>query len=342
MPDAFSPSALPVIIETIPMELKACRQWVVWRYEFQNGKWTKVPKNPHTGYNAKSDTPNTWGTFGIALACSRKHGMAGIGFVFSVADAFAGIDLDKCRNPVTGRLELWALRIIQEIDSYTEVSPSGTGVKLFMRAKLPPGGNRKGQIECYDRRRYFTVTGHHLLGTSHIIEDRQAELTTLHRRIFQATTQYARVQAFSNGKPGQPLAMVANAPSHLHDEALICRALAAKNGLHFAQLWSGDISGHPSHSEADAALCAMLAFWCGPDPDRIDRLFRQSGLYRPKWDQRHYSDGQTYGQATITRAQQCVTAGYGTTQWGMRTVVWPSDRRPLRTMAAQEVLAWRR
>jgi putative DNA primase/helicase len=317
MPKAFSPPALPVIIETIPVDLKACPQWVAWRYECRNGQWTKVPKHPHTGCNAKSDTPDTWGTFERALACSRKHEMSGIGFVFSGGDAFAGVDLDTCRDPATGCLEPWGLKIIEELDSYTEVSPSNTGVKIFLRAKVPPGGNRKGWIECYDRQRYFTVTGHHLPGTPLTIEDRQAALTALHRRIFETSSQHSRMQGLRNGTPGQPLAQLAKAPCHLHDEALISRALAAKNGLRFAQLWSGDISGYPSHSEADAALCAMLAFWCGPDPDRIDRLFRRSGLYRDKWDQRHYSDGHTYGQATIARAQRCVTAGYDTAQGGI-------------------------
>ena len=75
--------------------------------------------------------------------------------------------------------------------------------------------------------------------------------------------------------------------------------MAARNGMQFARLWHGDISGYPSHSEADLALCAMLAFWCGPDPERIDRLFQQSKLYRAKWHRRHYADGRTYGAATI-------------------------------------------
>jgi hypothetical protein len=91
------------------------------------------------------------------------------------------------------------------------------------------------------------------------------------------------------------------------DAELVDRAVRAANGDKFARLWDGDASdyataGNEGRSEADLALCSLLAFWCGPDESRIDSLFRQSGLMRPKWDERHYGDGRTYGQGTIGHA----------------------------------------
>jgi len=88
----------------------------------------------------------------------------------------------------------------------------------------------------------------------------------------------------------------------LDDDELIERAKEAANGEKFQRLWRGDTSGYPSHSEADMALCCLLAFWTSGDPQRVDRLFRASGLMRDKWDEVHYADGATYGERTVKRA----------------------------------------
>ena len=84
------------------------------------------------------------------------------------------------------------------------------------------------------------------------------------------------------------------------DAALLERAHAARNGAKFAALWRGDVSGYPSQSEADLALCNRLAWWTDYDAARVDALFRRSGLWRPKWDERHGE--QTYGERTIAMA----------------------------------------
>jgi len=90
--------------------------------------------------------------------------------------------------------------------------------------------------------------------------------------------------------------------SRLSDEALLERAKNASNGEKFARLYRGRTSGYESNSEADMALCALLAFWTGGNGSQMDRLFRDSGLYRDKWDETHYADGSTYGEKTIERA----------------------------------------
>lgn len=93
----------------------------------------------------------------------------------------------------------------------------------------------------------------------------------------------------------------------LSDEQLIERAKNARNGDRFSRLWSGDASDYGNdRSRADLALCSILAFWCGGDCERIDRLFRRSGLMRGKWDRRT-GDG-AYGSLTIRTA----VAGAGT------------------------------
>jgi len=86
------------------------------------------------------------------------------------------------------------------------------------------------------------------------------------------------------------------------DDDLLEKARTASNGEKFERLWNGNTVGYDSQSEADMALCCLLAFWTGGDPMQMDHLFRQSGLHREKWDEVHYADGSTYGKKTIERA----------------------------------------
>jgi primase-polymerase (primpol)-like protein len=146
----MKPVALDVRLDGIPAEMRAARRWVVHR--------AKVPFNPITGRHASSTDPATWGNYAQAYAALATGRYDGLGFV--LGDGIAGVDLDKCRNPQTGAIEPWALAIIERLDSYTEVSPSGCGVHIFCR--VDPAwtcGRKSGGIQIYTRSRYFTVTG---------------------------------------------------------------------------------------------------------------------------------------------------------------------------------------
>ena len=271
------------------------RQWLCWRSEERNGKPTKIPYSPLTGQRASSTTPCTWAGYEDAVRACKEHGYSGIGFVFTSEDDLCGVDLDGCLNADTGEIEPWARIIIEELDSYTEISPSGTGVHVLVRAHLPEGRNRKGRFETYDRDRYFTVTGKHLAGTPQTIEGRQEELRAVVGRVFgeESTNGHAK-----------PVAATELVDNGLSDSEVIQKALAASNGARFSRLWNGDTSGYGSHSEADLALCGMLAFWTGGDATRIDTVFRQSGLYRKKWDRKDYRS------RTITEALSGKTEFY--------------------------------
>jgi DNA-binding transcriptional ArsR family regulator len=290
-------------VAAVPEELKALPQWVTWQVGIRDGRPTKIPLNPKTGGPGKSNDPATWGTFDQALSHYQAHqgnGIAGIGFVFSVNDRFCGIDLDKCRDPETGQLNFCAQSLITFLNTYHEVSPSGTGIHAIAACNWPvKAGNSKAlpcgmKIEIFDRLRYFTITGHRLPGGPTKIEDRQNELMTLHRELFTKPRNTPRA---------------ASGPSptlDLDDAELIDRAHKAANGCKFSQLWRGDTSGYPSPSEADFALCEMLAFWTGGDPARIERLFSQSGLgQRDKWRQR-----PDYRERTIQEALAQTTNFY--------------------------------
>ena len=133
-----------VKLDTIPEELKKLPQWVNWKYEHNDGKLTKVPKNPKTLNNAASNNSSTWGTF--ELACKKIDRADGIGFIVTAHDPNTGVDLDHCRNSQTGEIEPWAREIIERINSYTEISPSGEGIRIFVEAKLPQC-KKRGNIE---------------------------------------------------------------------------------------------------------------------------------------------------------------------------------------------------
>jgi len=154
-------------------------QWVIWRYIRRNGRRTKLPINPHTGRSASSTNPRTWGTYTEAQRAAERFGAAGLGFVFTADDVFVGIDLDGCRDVETGEVEGWAQDIIEKLDSFTEVSPSGRGVHVIVKAEKPRGRCRVGSVEMYDSGRFFCVTGQHVTSTPEYVELRQDAVDAL-------------------------------------------------------------------------------------------------------------------------------------------------------------------
>lgn len=277
------PESLPVVASNIPEKLTALDQWAAWCWELRDGKWTKPPINPATGGYARNNDPDTWDSFEAALWRMHEDQLPGVGFMFHPEDGLAGVDLDKCRDPMTGEIKPWALEIVRDLDSYAEVSPTATGVKIFVCGELPSGRRRKGQVEMYDRGRFFTTTGRRLADAPTTISDRHEELSRLHLRVFRPEKPPRAKR--TGGEAGAGIGLA--------DSELIQRAMHAANGEKFSRLWAGDTTeyattGNEGRSEADLALCSLLAFWCGPDEERIDRFFRQSGLYRKKWERADY------------------------------------------------------
>jgi putative DNA primase/helicase len=284
----------------LPDTLTERDQWVNWAWQFDAARsvWTKVPKQP-TGRNASSTDPETWSTFEDVLAAADRNPEFGVGYVFANGDAIVGIDLDDCLD-VEGHLKPWAMPIIERFaDTYLEVSPSGCGVKIFVRAdigKLINGsGVRKpyhdGAVEVYRHSRFFTVTGHVFNGAPLEVEEHQNNIEWLLKLIA--------------ARSAKPTAAVSEIPRlNDGDAAALQQVLEAAraNDPKFAMLWNGDLCGFPSHSEADLSFCSFLAQNLGLDASRIDAAYRMSGRYRTKWDQQHFFDGHTYGEATIAKA----------------------------------------
>jgi primase-polymerase (primpol)-like protein len=267
----------------VPPELLGYKQWVIWRKLAVNGRVTKVPISPWSGKAAACDRPQTWSTFWHVRHAVRKYSCDGIGFVFTQSDPFCGIDLDQCRD-ANGIIAPEALNLIRRFDSYTELSPSGNGAHILISAKLVGRGRRLGKIEIYDSGRYFTITGKHLSGTPQRIESRQQALDDVCAQVFAPESKV--------------LPSCSSGVADVSDEELIERARRSRNGARFERLWQGDISDYGNdHSRADLALCRMLSFWCRGDAERVDSLFRRSGLMRDKWDRG--ASTMRYGSRTI-------------------------------------------
>jgi P4 family phage/plasmid primase-like protien len=280
----------------VPSSMKERDCWICWREEERDGEATKVPVDPHTGDFASTTDPETWSTFEEATDAhaGAAFNTSGVGIVFDSGDTLMGIDLDDCRDPDTGQPTEEAREIIHRLDSWTEVSPSGTGYHVFVDGFVPDGGNRGdiddvSHIEMYDKSRFFTVTGDHVDTTPATVASRPETVRELHTEYVADGDQDDDSGDTEPTEPG---------PVSLEDSELLEKA---KQNDKFRRLWNGDTSQHSGdHSRADLALCAKLAFWTGGDKRRIDSLFRKSGLMRDKWDEQRGTE--TYGELTIKKA----------------------------------------
>jgi primase-polymerase (primpol)-like protein len=275
----------------VPCELTEFKQWVLWKRVSVDGRTAKLPISAWSGKAAACDKPESWTSFRHACYAVRKYKAEGIGFVFTPDDPFCGIDLDHCRD-TAGKLTSEAAELVRKLNSYTELSPSGSGPHITVKAALQGLGRRTRAIEVYTAGRYFTVTGKHVAGTLHEIEERSAEVQAIINEEFGTAPQE------QTPNPAVPRIACRS------DSELIRRALRARSDTRFGKLWRGDVSHYDGdHSRADAALCRMLSYWTGGDATHIDRLFRMSGLMRNKWNRK--TGEETYGARTIRLSLQC-------------------------------------
>jgi hypothetical protein len=284
---------LAVDLAAIPEQLKELNRWVLWKPLPSDDDPSVLTKSPFdcrfTDDRASSTRPETWNDFEAAAAAylGREHNGTG-GIMIALGDGLAGVDLDNAIDSETGDLTAVAQQIVNRMQSYTELSVSGTGIRIFVRAPEAPG-KKFGNVEVYTRARFLTVTGRQIPGTPSTIEDRGAELAALRDELDAARQagRPARAPRDPNATPlneAFPGVTVLGVP----DDEILTRA-SEVCGERFDNLWSGDDSAYESRSQADLALAGDLAFMCGPgEEERVESLMRQSGLVREKWDRDDY------------------------------------------------------
>ncbi|SEH04318.1 phage/plasmid primase, P4 family [Candidatus Venteria ishoeyi] len=302
--------------DTIPAAMLQ-KNWVCWRLKkLENGKTKKIPFNPITGKAASSTNPDTWGHFKDAYGTAYTEGSTynGIGFVFPLEPTkngyIVGIDFDnkggKQINHFDDLPESWK-KIISSFPSYLEISPSGTGLHLYIYAELPADVKHRyklddgTEIEIYQQGRYFTVTAHQLEGFepfNYLVPYYEKFNNWLNVLNHETEKDFDSVTQSQSETVTQ---------SNL-ENCVVWTPDWAITDIKFNRLWAGGLSDYDNdHSRADFALCLKLAFYTGSDAGLMDSWFRQSGLMREKWDKIHVK-GKTYAQATIENAiAKCTT-----------------------------------
>lgn len=224
--------------DAIPAELRDLPQWVTWQYE--NG--TKVPYDAKTGRKASSTDPTTWATYALATAARSRRHHAGVGYVFSADDPYTGIDLDDCIDDA-GEVADWARAIVDAMRTYTEISPSRTGLKLWVIGSIPRSV-KTAQIEMYAQSRYFTVTSQQLAGTPGTIRDAGDDLNALYRQL--------RPEPTPAPVPFVRLSTVVD------DDHARRYAVAALEGEHQKMLAAADGERHNRRYDSAYALAGLL------------------------------------------------------------------------------------
>ena len=273
----------------IPKNLQENAEWCVWKREIRGGKPTKVPYNPHTGERAETNNPATFGPFELADERYMTEDYDGVGI--RVSNGFSAVDIDHCVE--NGVLSDLALSIINKLKSYTEYSPSKSGVRIIFKTRSDyqyDSGtyylkNPRNGVEVYvcgATNRFVTITGNTVYG--YPVRDVTDELQPVLDEYMVRPVKQRTAAAPAVDTPALSLS----------DEQILLKASANSK---FRALFEGDLTDYNNdHSSADLALCNILAFWTGKDPDAIDRLFRKSALFRDKWLR------DDYRTATITMA----------------------------------------
>lgn len=275
--------------EKFPEQLKKDGRFCLWKYEERNGRMTKVPYQTN-GRKASSADKNTFSDF--RLAVSAMDGYDGIGM--GAFDDFCMVDIDHC--VFGGKMTQMAEDIVERMDSYTEFSPSGMGVRIVCKASslsYDTGryyiNNQKLGLEIYAAgvtKKFCTLTGNVIRNRG--VEERSVELGEI-----LETYMLRPISKKKNDVQDIP-------GSYLSDDSVVRLASDSRQGEKFKALWNGEIPEGKSHSDADMSLASILAFWCGGDTGQMDRLFRKSGLMRSKWDR--VQSGSTYGALTMEKA----------------------------------------
>lgn len=255
------PSEAPKIIHpdltAVPEELRQYSQWVVWKAvekKKRDGtmKVTKVPHDPKTGKLASTKRKEDWGAFDDACAAYLMDGYSGIGFVFTADDPFVGVDLDNCFDK-SGNLRDDARLAVDELQSFTERSPSGKGLHVICKGKLPGSGHcdNKAGREMYQEGRFFTITADVLEGFG-TVETRGAALNALYSDWFGRSASNGESHAVGDLKwdPEAPLVPLSEMRIGENWKALV------RDGAGLEKYT--DSEGNPDRSTALFAVCQEM------------------------------------------------------------------------------------
>lgn len=266
--------------------------WINWNKEMKDGKPDKIPKRSDGQGNAKPDDPSTWHTFAEVDAV-RNH-FDGIGIMLN--NKILGVDIDHCI--INGEVSPEVAAFIEKARTYTEISPSGTGLHVYLpltedmtlvRKRAPRGIGK--DYECYVTGRWFTFSSSPWKESYPLRTVTPAEALELLRILGYP---WKKDLLPKNETETEPIEVIS-----ITDEQLLNKMFTSKNGAKIRALYDGDVSAYGGdESSADMALCAHLAFWVSCDREKMDRLWLNSPLgARQKTQNR-----KDYRERTIEKA----------------------------------------
>lgn len=280
------------MLERLPSDLKVCPQWLLWKPKWieEQNKWTKVPISQRTGFQASVRKPSDWCSFEAAVATYTEYHkqaeLGGLGLVLGYASGTSGADLDNALYSDGSVASYEAVEIARRFETYTEISPSGTGLHCLFKASVPDGRRTKG-VELYGEGRYFTMTGNPYFDLP--LSERQATADALREYIDLSRNRAVAVNVDWSVEA-----------KYTHEQVWQM-ATTAENGQKFFDLFHGRWqSYYGSHSEADIALVNILAFYTD-SPTQVMFMFQGSELYRTATDDK-YRKRPTLLQNMIAKA----------------------------------------
>ena len=249
------------------------------------------------GYDASRAVADVWRSFEAVVEEDRERA-CGIGWV--IQPGYVVFDLDDALDE-NGHLRDQFRGFVDDADTYVEKSLSGRGLHAFVRSSVAPEKDKVSYTFPDGSKLEILAPGWYVRMTGDVYASKPSKVGD-HTRTVRATLQKIReVTGESLGEEGH--AAEPGPGNSLTDEEVLERAASARNGERFSRLMDGDTSAHSrDDSSADLALCNILRFWTGGDPEQMNRIFRKSNLMRPKWNEVHHADGTTYGQGTIALA----------------------------------------
>jgi replicative DNA helicase len=294
---------MTIDLTKIPSELKDRPQWVLWKIGERDGKETKLPYQL-SGSLAESDNPATWSPYEAIVAKYAKGGYSGIGYVFAKDDPYCGIDLDGCRGE-DGKFAEWAREALKKLDSYAEISPSGTGVKIFVKAESPFASgkkitlkseaevsNKKPGIEVYDHLRYFAITGNRVKGP-HTPQERPGGLTWLKKKYW-------------------PDAPATATPDFRSADAVVERARK------YVARVPPSISGSGGHNAAFHAACILVLGFGLSESEAIQVMNEFNQRCDPPWSEREIN--HKVQQANKQPGERCYLRNTTPERWSSVSV----------------------
>ena len=282
------------IIENIPKELKDKNQWVCYRIKKDGEKTAKFMLSPNDFKFAKSNDPSTWSSFEKAKSVLDKKWLRIDGLAFVLTEGYVFIDIDHSVDENGNFSELTNTLLNELPNTYAERSCSGKGVHIICKGNLGDNYKRRNDeigLEMYQTKRFVCITGN-------VVNDR-FDILDYSKIIKDINKKYL-------GEASVKVEIPRIEPT-MSDIELINRIRESKQARKFDELYSGNISGYPSPSNADFAFVRLLVFWT-QDRKQIDSIFRSSGLMRDKWDKK--IGDSTYGDITINNALSSYSRTY--------------------------------